>query len=217
MSELIISREYFLKTIKDLKQLFEEKRDYLSELDSEIGDGDHGLNLSIGFREVEKQIEKINNESEDIATILKKIGFILLGKVGGSSGPLYGSFFMKAGDKIKGKNKVTFNEFCEMIALGVAAIELRGKAVIGDKTMIDAFKPGVDILMAGLNENKDEIELFEELVEEMKKGAESTIPLIAKKGRAMRLGERAIGHKDPGAESACLIMEIFLKNLKEVA
>lgn len=217
MSELILNKEYFLKTIKDLKQLFEEKRDYLSELDSEIGDGDHGLNLSIGFREVEKQIEKINNESEDITTILKKIGFILLGKVGGSSGPLYGSFFMKAGDKIKGKNEVTFKELCEMISLGVAAIEFRGKAVIGDKTMIDALKPGVDLLMDGLNENKDEIELFEEFVEAIKKGAESTIPLIARKGRAMRLGERAIGHKDPGAESAYLIMKVFLQNLKEVA
>ncbi|WP_409300295.1 dihydroxyacetone kinase subunit DhaL [Peribacillus sp. SCS-155] len=216
MAGLILDRSFFLKAMEDMKNLAEEQRNHFSKLDSAIGDGDHGANLTIGFREVVAKLEGIDSESPDISTLLKKIGMILLGKVGGSSGPLYGSFFIKAGDNVKGKSEVSFAEFCDMIITGVKAIETRGKASIGDKTMLDAFLPGIRVL-SEVEQSDDEIELFEKFVDEMKAGAESTIPLVAKKGRAMRLGERAVGHKDPGAESAWMLMDIFLKRLKEVS
>jgi phosphoenolpyruvate---glycerone phosphotransferase subunit DhaL len=215
MAGLILDRDFFIKTIKDMQRLIEEKRDYLTELDSVIGDGDHGVNLSIGFREIVNKLTSIDAESPDIATLLKKVGMVLLGKVGGSSGPLYGSFFIKAGSNIKEKNEVNFQEFCEMIISGIKAIESRGKAIVGEKTMIDAFLPGIHVFEEELHKDKDEVEVFKDFVEAMKAGAESTIPLVAKKGRAMRLGERAVGYKDPGAESAWMLMDIFLKNLKE--
>ncbi|WP_040979287.1 dihydroxyacetone kinase subunit DhaL [Oceanobacillus jeddahense] len=215
MSTLVLDREYFLNVFRDMLPFVDEQSEHLQQLDSEIGDGDHGINLTIGFREVTKQLDTINEEAADISTVFKKIGMILLGKVGGSSGPLYGSFFMKAGKDVTGKDEVTFDEFCGMLINGIEAIQLRGKAEVGDKTMIDAFLPGVEVLKQ--DKPEDPIEKFTAFVEAMKEGAESTIPLVAKKGRAMRLGERAVGHKDPGAESAWMMMEVFLKRLKEAA
>lgn len=214
MAELVLGKDFFIECMKDLHDMIEVQRDYLTGLDSDIGDGDHGINLSIGFREVKKKLDSFEAETEDIASFFKKVGMTLLGKVGGASGPLYGSFFMKAGDDVKGKSEVTFEEFCGMLANGVKAVQTRGKAVVGDKTMIDAFVPGIDLLMDESNKGKDPVEVFTAFVERMKEGAESTVPLIAKKGRAMRLGERAIGHKDPGAESSWMMMEIFLNRLK---
>lgn len=216
MSELVLDKSFFIEVMKDLHEMIEEQRDYLTGLDSEIGDGDHGINLSIGFREVINQLEKIDAETEDISSFLRKVGMILLGKVGGASGPLYGSLFMKAGADVKGKTEVTFEEFCGMIVNGFKAVQARGKANVGDKTMIDAMVPGIEYLQDESNKGKDPVELFTGFVEKMKEGAESTIPLVAKKGRAMRLGERAIGHKDPGAESSWMIMEVFLNRLKKL-
>ncbi len=216
MSELVLGKDFFVEVMKDLHDMIEVQRDYLTGLDSDIGDGDHGINLSIGFRAVVEKLEAMDAETEDISSFLRKVGMTLLGKVGGASGPLYGSFFMKAGDDVKGKTEVTFEEFCGMIANGVKAVQTRGKAEIGDKTMIDALVPGIEVLLDEKNKDKDPIEVFTACVEKMKEGAESTIPLVAKKGRAMRLGERAIGHKDPGSESSWMIMEVFLNRLKKL-
>ncbi|WP_080876011.1 dihydroxyacetone kinase subunit DhaL [Oceanobacillus timonensis] len=215
MATLVLDREYFVNVFQEMLPFVDEQSEHLQKLDSEIGDGDHGINLTIGFREVTKQLDTINEEAADISSLFKKVGMILLGKVGGSSGPLYGSFFMKAGKDVTGKEEVTFDEFCGMIIHGVEAIQHRGKAEIGDKTMIDAFLPGVEVLKQDTPE--DPVVKFTAFVEAMQEGAESTVPLVANKGRAMRLGERAIGHKDPGAESAWMMMEVFLKQLKKVA
>lgn len=211
---MVYSKEFFKKFILRLIPMFEEHRDYLSKLDSDIGDGDHGINMSIGFREVEKQLDKVYEETEDIASFYKKIGMILLGKVGGAAGPLYGSLFMKAGDDVKGKNELNFQELVGFIDNGVKAIEARGKAVVGDKTMVDALRPAVEKLKT-LVDAEDEVESFEAFVEELKAGSDRTIPLIAKKGRAMRLGERAVGFRDPGSFSSYLLYQEMLKEMKE--
>lgn len=211
---MVYSKEFFKNFILRLIPMFEEHRDYLSKLDSDIGDGDHGINMSIGFREVEKQLDKIYEETEDIASFYKKVGMILLGKVGGAAGPLYGSLFMKAGDDVKGKNELSFSELVGFIDNGVKAIEARGKAVVGDKTMVDALRPAVDKLKESAESGKDELESFEAFVEELKAGSDRTIPLIAKKGRAMRLGERAVGFRDPGSFSSYLIYLEMLKEMK---
>ena len=212
---LVLEKEFFLKTIERIAEMIEKERNHLTKLDSEIGDGDHGINLSIGFREVTKKLPEYRESTDDISSTLRKIGMTLLGKVGGASGPLYGSLFMNMGDNVKGQNSVKFDEFIGMIENGIEIIEKRGKAKVGDKTMVDALRPGIDYLKEQETEGR-EIEVFREFIDVMKAGSNSTIPLVAKKGRAMRLGERAIGHRDPGSESSWMIFEAFLKEMENL-
>jgi dihydroxyacetone kinase, phosphoprotein-dependent, L subunit len=212
----MLNKSYFIETFKKLAAMAEENRDHLSKLDSDIGDGDHGINLTIGFREVEKQLPQLSESVTDIAELMKKVGMILLSKVGGASGPLYGSFFMKMATHIIGKQEVTFKEFCQMYQDGVEAVQMRGKAELNDKTMLDALIPGLAILK-DYQEGDDPINTLENCVNEMKLGSDKTIPLMAKKGRALRLGERAVGHRDPGSESAWMIMNVFLQQLKTIS
>lgn len=212
---VVLDREYFKNSIVNIADLIEKQRDHLTQLDSEIGDGDHGINMSIGFREVTKKLDEYDETADDISSYLKKVGMSLLGKVGGASGPLYGSLFMKMGTNISGKNEVTFEEFINMIEDGVESIESRGKAVVDDKTMVDALRPGIDFLKKQ-KINNNEQELFKEFIEVMKNGAEKTIDMVPKKGRAARLGERAVGHKDPGAESSWMIMNAFYEELENI-
>jgi len=214
---MIYNKEFFKNFIVRLIPMFEEHRDYLSKLDSDIGDGDHGINMSIGFREVQKQLDKLYEETEDISSFYRKVGMIILGKVGGAAGPLYGSLFMKAGDDVKGKNELTFEELVGFIENGIKSIEMRGKAVVGDKTMVDALRPAIDRMKEELGSGKGDLEIFESFVNELKEGSDKTIPLVAKKGRAMRLGERAIGFRDPGSFSSYLIYKEMLDEMKNLA
>lgn len=213
---MVFNKVFFKNFILRLIPMFEENRDFLSQLDSDIGDGDHGINMSIGFREVEKQLDKIYEETEDISSFSRKVGMVILGKVGGAAGPLYGSLFMKAGDDVKGKNELSFNELVGFIENGIKSIEMRGKAVVGDKTMVDALRPAIDKMKEKIDSGQDELEIFEEFVQELKEGSDRTIPLIAKKGRAMRLGERAIGFRDPGSYSSYLIYKEMLEVMRNL-
>ena len=144
MSEYMLSKDYFVQVIRDLIVLAEDRKEYFTDLDSAIGDGDHGINLSIGFREVNKNIEDWKGLS--VRDFYNKVGTALLDKVGGSSGPLYGSFFMKFGLPIKTKGPdegATFEEFIAMMEKGVEIIKKRGKSTTGEKTMLDTFVPAV--------------------------------------------------------------------------
>lgn len=214
MSEYVLPKQYFIDVMKDLIEMAEERKLYFIELDSQIGDGDHGTNLSIGFREINKNIDEWSKEN--VNTFYKKAGTALLDKVGGASGPLYGSFFMKFGLPIKTKGPdegATFEEFVDMMDNGVKFIEKRGKAVVGEKTMIDTLRPAVDTLRKEAEAGTEPKEAMAKAVEAGKEGLASTKPIIATKGRAMRLGERAIGHLDPGAASSAEILEIFYNNM----
>lgn len=216
MSEYILDKQYFVNVIKDLIKLAEDRKEYFTELDSAIGDGDHGMNLSIGFREVAKNLDEWQKES--INGFYKKVGTALLDKVGGSSGPLYGSFFMKFGLPVKTKGPdegVTFDEFVEMMETGVKIIEKRGKSTTGEKTMLDTLRPAQDALRAAYEGGASPKEAMAKAVEAGKKGLESTRDIVATKGRAMRLGERAIGHLDPGAASSAEMLEVFYKNMPD--
>ncbi|PKM50576.1 MAG: dihydroxyacetone kinase subunit L [Firmicutes bacterium HGW-Firmicutes-7] len=209
----ILDKDYFIQVVKDLAVMAEVERDYLTKLDSLIGDSDHGINLSIGFREVTKKLPEWENEN--ITAFFKKVGMTLLGKVGGAAGPLYGGFFMKLGEPANNKEEVDFGEFCNMIKNGVEAVESRGKAIIADKTMVDTFRPALDALMAAVEAGQQPLDAFDKCVKAGEIGRDSTIPLIAKKGRALRLGERAIGHMDPGSASSYMILNIFYENMKK--
>ena len=210
--EYVLDKEYFVQVIKDLAAMVEEQRDYLTELDAIIGDSDHGINLTIGFREVMKRLPEW--EDVDLTVLFKKMGMVLLGKVGGASGPLYGGLFMKFGEPANNQTEVTFDTLVPMFTNGVDLVKSRGKASVGDKTMLDALVPAIDALSEAIQQEIEPVQAFEKCVEAARIGRDSTIPLIAKKGRAMRLGERAIGHLDPGATSSHLILSVFLKNLK---
>jgi len=209
----VLDKAYFVQVIKDLAEMAERERDYLTGLDSSIGDADHGINLSIGFREVTKRLPEWENEN--LTVFFKKLGMTLLGKVGGASGPLYGGFFQKFGEPAEGKFEVTFDEFVKMFKSGVELIETRGKAVLFDKTMVDAMRPALNALTLATEAGDEPLIAFKKAVDACTAGRDATIPLIAKKGRSVRLGERAIGHMDPGAASTTMIFEIFYDNLKK--
>ncbi|MCW3157636.1 dihydroxyacetone kinase subunit DhaL [Micropruina sp. KQZ13P-5] len=188
----------------------ETNRDEWTRLDGDIGDGDHGINMSIGFREVVKQLDAIPDDT-DIAGTFKLVGMTLLRKVGGASGPLYGSFFMKAGAEVADQTEVSFDDLRRMLRAGVDSIQARGKAQLGDKTMLDSYLPGLDVLEAA--DAADPGAALTEFVARMKQGSDDTIPLVAKKGRAMRLGERSVGHRDPGSQSSWQLMNCFVEEL----
>lgn len=209
----VLDRAYFIQVIKDLAEMAERERDYLTGLDSSIGDADHGINLSIGFREVTKRLPEWENEN--LTVFFKKVGMTLLGKVGGAAGPLYGGFFQKFGEPAENKDEVTFDEFVKMFKSGVELIETRGKAVLFDKTMVDAMRPALNALTLATEAGDEPLIAFKKAVDACAQGRDATIPLIAKKGRSVRLGERAIGHMDPGAASTTMIFEIFYDNLKK--
>lgn len=209
----VLDKAYFIQVIKDLAEMAERERDYLTGLDSSIGDADHGINLSIGFREVTKRLPEWENEN--LTVFFKKVGMTLLGKVGGASGPLYGGFFQKFGEPAENKDEVTFDEFVKMFKSGVELIETRGKAVLFDKTMVDAMRPALNALTLATEAGDEPLIAFKKAVDACTQGRDATIPLIAKKGRSVRLGERAIGHMDPGAASTTMIFEIFYDNLKK--
>lgn len=194
-----------------IAQIMKDNKEYLTELDSAIGDADHGFNMERGFNKV---LEKINDGSinGDIGSILKNTGMALISSVGGASGPLYGTFFMQAGTVLSLKNKLSLEDLRNGIANGVQGIKSRGRASVGEKTMIDVLEPVVESLNKSV-ETKDSVEVaLSKVVEVAETGMKSTIGLIAQKGRASYLGARSIGHQDAGATSSYLI----LKALKDI-
>ncbi len=203
-------RDYFVGAFRRMAETAEINRDEWTKLDGDIGDGDHGINMSIGFREVSKQLDALPDDT-DVAGLFKLVGMTLLRKVGGASGPLYGSFFMKAGAEVAGQSEVSLDDLRRMLRAGVISIQQRGKAELGDKTMLDSYLPGLDVLEAA--DESDPGAALEAFVARMRQGSDDTIPLVAKKGRAMRLGERAIGHRDPGSQSSWQLMNCFVEEL----
>ena len=189
----------------------DEQKLFLTELDNVIGDGDHGINLARGFDAV-KTIEG-TFEGKDIGAILKAIGMKLVSTVGGASGPLYGTAFMKSGALLNGKTEMDMNDFIEMLQVSIDGIMKRGKAVKGEKTMLDAMIPAHDAIAASYEADKDAKKALEAGVKAAEEGIEYTKTIIATKGSASYLGERSIGHQDPGATSFTLM----LKAVQELA
>lgn len=200
-----------IKTLENITRKIDENKGYLSELDAIIGDGDHGINLSKGFNEVIVAVK--NDENLSIDKILKKAGMTLVSKVGGASGPLYGTGFMKASMVIKDKDEVNIEDFIKMLSVALEGIKMRGKAVEGEKTMIDSMAPAIRAMEKSFNENKSEKEIINKGVVGAKIGVEKTKKMIATKGRASYLGERSLGHQDAGATSFTLLLEGVLESI----
>lgn len=177
-----------------------EHKDYLTELDAAIGDADHGLNLDRGFAAVRRKLDSLRDK--DLGTILKTVGMTLVSTVGGASGPLYGSAFLYAGNAVAGKEELRPADVVQLFSAAQQAIVKRGNARVGDKTMLDTLAPVVSYLEETLSTDGPVRPIVWARCEELaRRGMESTIPLVALKGRASFLKERSAGHADPGATS----------------
>lgn len=198
--------------ISKIGDTIEENKDFLTDLDREIGDADHGVNMARGFHAV---VEKIPKDDGNIGAVLKKTGMTLLSTVGGASGPLYGTAYMEAGKVMAGKTEMTAEDFSAILKAAIAGIQKRGKAVRGEKTMLDALIPASEIFDEKIAEGSDIVTALNAACEEAEKGIEFTKTIRATKGRASYLGDRSIGHQDPGATSATLTLETIRDFLKE--
>jgi len=190
--------------IKAAALLITENAHMLTELDTAIGDGDHGENMMRGFKAIEKKLET-GAPPADLAGLFKLVGMTLLSSVGGAAGPLYGGFFLAVSKACAGKKNLNKTELGQALAEGLADIQRRGKAVLGDKTMVDALAPALQAFRTF--PDGDLAGALKAAAEQARRSAEATVPLQARKGRASYLGERSIGHQDPGATSSWLLLQ----------
>lgn len=207
-----IHRDNVLAWIKTCAAVIAENSAYLTELDAAIGDADHGANMDRGFKAVSNKLEE--NSDKDIGTIFKTVGMTLVSTVGGAGGPLYGTFFLQAGMKTAGKMELSLQDWTEALEAALTGVVIRGKAELGDKTMVDALTPAVNALKQSIAENQSLAAALDHSAEAARQGMEATIPMVARKGRASYLGERSAGHQDPGATSSYLLLKTAAETWK---
>jgi len=191
--------------IKAYSDVIVENKEYLTDLDSAIGDADHGINMYRGFQAVLTKLPAV--EDKDIGTILKTVGMSLLSTVGGAAGPLYSTVFIQAGMKLKGKMELTLSDWAVALEAATNGVVNLGKAALNDKTMVDALTPAVQALNDAVKQGLSMDEALKESAKAAEEGMKATIPLVARKGRASYLGERSAGHQDPGATSSFLLLD----------
>lgn len=190
----------------------EQNKEYLTQLDAAIGDADHGINMDRGFKKV---IERLTGVTDgDIGSILKTTSMTLISSIGGASGPLYGTLFLRASTVATGKHELTAQDLRDLLQAGLDGVLQRGKAQLGDKTMVDVLSPAVVAFGQAVEEGKDTTTAMQQAVAAAEEGLQKTKPMLAKKGRASYLGERSIGHQDPGATSAYLMLKCLLETLE---
>jgi len=188
-----------------------EQKQYLTGLDAAIGDGDHGINMDRGFQTVLVKLAPVRDK--DAGTLLKTTGMALVGSVGGAGGPLYGTFFLRAGAALDAKAEVSDAEFVEALEAGLKGVQERGNSNRNDKTMVDALAPALERARQYLGEGAPLEEVLAAAAEAAEEGMKATIPLKALKGRASYLGDRSIGHQDPGATSSYLMLRALSDSL----
>jgi dihydroxyacetone kinase-like protein len=203
--------ENFVAWLRDAASTLHDNAAYLTELDSAIGDADHGANMDRGFQAVVAVLDETSFASAD--ELMKKAGMTLVSKVGGASGPLYGTFFLRFATPLAGAAPITPEVLGEAFKAGVGGILQRGKAELGDKTMYDAWAPALDAYDAAVAGGSDLGGALTAAAEAAAKGRDATVPLVARKGRASYLGERSAGHQDPGATSTTLLLESAARTL----
>jgi dihydroxyacetone kinase-like protein len=204
----MMTKENVLTWINALQKIYKKNKEYLTELDSAIGDADHGINMERGFTAVKAELEKA--PPQDISMALKTTAMTLIRTVGGASGPLYGTFFLRASNVCTDKTDLQAADLVALFEAGLEGIVQRGKAQLEDKTMVDALIPAVNAMKQSLQDGADLQQILQQGVAAAEKGMRATIPLQARKGRASYLGERSIGHQDPGATSAYLLLKTAL-------
>ena len=201
----MVNRDNLLTWIEALQQIYSENKKYLTDLDSAIGDADHGINMDRGFTNAKSDLEKSN--PQDMSTLLKTVAMTLIRTVGGAAGPLYGTFFMRASAVCADKTELGSAEVVAMFEAGLGGLVQRGKAELNDKTMVDVWIPAVQAMQQAVANDADLTTVLQQGVAAAEEGMKNTIPLQAKKGRASYLGKRSIGHQDPGATSSYLMLK----------
>lgn len=199
-----IVRDAILEWVQAFAAAIAANKEYLTQLDSAIGDADHGNNMNRGMQAVVAKLPTVADK--DIGTILKTVGMTLVSTVGGASGPLYGTFFMQMGSATANKMELNAEDWIKALEAGVAGVLMRGKPVLEDKTMYDALAPALESLKIAVEQNHTLAEALNASALAAEQGRDDTIPLLARKGRASYLGERSIGHQDPGATSAHFLL-----------
>lgn len=202
---MTIEKKHILVWLSKCAETFAREQDYLTQLDADIGDADHGLNMNRGFSRVAEKIPTMQNQS--IGTILKTTGMTLMSSVGGASGPLYGTFFIRAASVVDAKDSLNSEDVAAMFRAAVEGVVARGKAELGDKTMCDVWIPVAEVCEKGVLDGVDTHALLELSVKKAEECVHNTIALQARKGRASYLGERSIGHQDPGATSSMMMLK----------
>lgn len=197
-------RTCVLNWLQRTAEVLHEQREYLTSLDAAIGDADHGINMDRGFTAVLAKLQDVTDA--DIGTILKTVGTTLVSTVGGASGPLYGTAFLRAGLALAGKQELMASDIADGLRAALDGIVARGHAQRGEKTMVDALAPAVDAFTASIAQGQDSNEALHAATEAAEEGMRQTIPMVATKGRASYLGERSAGHQDPGATSVVLLL-----------
>lgn len=190
--------------VRAFARLVADNKEYLTDLDSAIGDGDHGANMDRGMRAAVTAIE--DPKLDTASALFKKVGMTLVSTVGGASGPLFGTLFLRIGTSLDDVDKVTMEQFAAALRAGLEGVVARGKAEAGDKTMYDAFAPAVTALETAIAAQAGKGEALQQARLAAEAGRDATIPMLARKGRASYLGERSIGHQDPGATTVALLM-----------
>ncbi len=207
----MISSTEVIAIINKIGDKIIEEKDFLTELDRPIGDNDHGVNMAKGFGEVQKKLETL--AEADLGTIFKTTGMTLVSTVGGSSGPLYGTAFMKMGMKLGAKKEMNLQEFLDALQTGIEGVGQRGRSTTEEKTMLDAMVPALNAMKEADAAGQDAKAALAAGVTAAKAGVEHTKDLIATKGRASYVGERGIGHQDPGATSFMFMLQVAAENL----
>ena len=201
---MTVGNQEVLKWLNAVQGVYAANKERLTELDSAIGDADHGTNMDRGFTAVKAELA--GQASSDIGSILQKTATVLIRSVGGAAGPLYGTFFLRAGAVCAGKTELDADDVVAMFQAGIEGVQQRGKAVAGDKTMMDALIPALDAMRKGIDAGSSLTEILDGGAAAAESGMLATVPMQARKGRASYLGARSVGHQDPGAMSSFLLV-----------
>jgi dihydroxyacetone kinase-like protein len=207
-----IEKQQIVNWLSLCAKAYDENEDFLTDLDRDLGDSDHGLHINRGFKIVSDNLPTF--EKQNISTILKNTGMTLLYNVGGASGPLYGTLFVRAAAVVGTREQLSFEELIESLKNGVDGIVTRGKANVGDKTMCDVWLPVIEQMRSQIAAGAHIDSLLECMVTTAEKGAVSTIEMQASKGNASLLGKRSIGHQDPGATSSLIMIKALVQAVK---
>jgi dihydroxyacetone kinase-like protein len=200
-----VSREGVLRWLDASQKVFAENRQQLTELDSAVGDGDFGISLDRGFTAVQAELSA--NPPADLRSVFQNAATVLIRTMGGTSGPLLGTFFLRAAAACAGKSELAPGDVVALFQAGVDGIQQRGKAALGDKTMLDALLPAVDAMRGALEAGNGLAEILDRGAAAAEAGMQATTTMQARKGRGSYLGDRSVGHQDPGATGAHLLLK----------
>jgi phosphoenolpyruvate---glycerone phosphotransferase subunit DhaL len=206
-----VGHDDVVRWVRAFADTIAQNKEYLTTLDSAIGDADHGINMNRGMTAVVGKLDVLADT--DIAATFKAVGMTLVSTVGGAGGPLYGTLFLQFGVSATGKERLELTDWADMVEAGVEGVRSRGKAEPGDKTMLDALGPARDALSEAVGDGTSFPAALSAAAAAAEEGMKATIPLVARKGRASYLGERSAGHQDPGATSSWMLMRTAAESL----